>query len=159
MATPEPVAETEAELSPELTRRHRLGSNASKRLESEPIQALFDEVLGVTDEEPEPEVLIDLTGDDGDERDVVIPEIIDVEPAAARGRHLELLPTLPHDERNGNGVEIVDERAVASTPAQDRAVLPKQSRALRITTVKSNGRRRWAVDFLVPEPDADENRE
>jgi hypothetical protein len=42
-------------------------------------------------------------------------------------------------------VEIVED---VPAPAPTR-VLPARSRAIRITRVKTNGRRRWSVDFLV----------
>jgi hypothetical protein len=137
-----------------MTRHHRHGK--AKRLDSAPLQALFDEVMGVDAMSAEADAdVIDLTGDDAT-REVVIPEVIDVtDSSSPRGRHLELLPS-GYDDRYTNGVEIVDERAASSHPSQERAEMPKQSRALRITTVKSNGRRRWAVDFLVREPDADD---
>jgi hypothetical protein len=78
-----------------------------------------------------------------------------------------LLPSPSRENGNGNGngsvqelhhdprVEIVEEHAPVA--AEARAALPQRSRALRITTVKSNGRRRWAVDFLVREHDAEKN--
>jgi hypothetical protein len=103
--------------------------------------------------------------------EVVVPEIIDLttEPEdQPRGRHLELLPS-PVAHENGHAyevledlhhdprVEIVDDVAPKAEPA--RAALPHRSRALRITTVKSNGRRRWAVDFLVRETDANDQSE
>jgi hypothetical protein len=46
-------------------------------------------------------------------------------------------------------VEVVEAvPAPAPVPAPTRA-LPARSRAIRITRVKTNGRRRWSVDFLV----------
>ena len=97
------------------------------------------------------------------ENEVVTPEIIDLttgDDDVARARpYLELLPSpaarvdeLHHD----SGVEIVEEVQPAPQPTK---AMPDQSRALRITTVKSpNGRRRWAFDFLVKEPDTDDSR-
>jgi hypothetical protein len=42
-----------------------------------------------------------------------------------------------------------------SPPPMTRALHPR-TRAIRITRVKTNGRRRWSVDFLVREPDANQ---
>jgi hypothetical protein len=39
-----------------------------------------------------------------------------------------------------------------NAPPPSRALHPR-SRAIRITRVKTNGRRRWSVDFLVRKPD------
>ena len=97
------------------------------------------------------------------ENEVVTPEIIDLttgDDDVARARpYLELLPSpaarvdeMHHD----SGVEVVEEIPAAPEPTR---AMPEQSRALRITTVKSpNGRRRWAFDFLVKEPDTDDSR-
>ncbi len=65
------------------------------------------------------------------------PTVIEVLPAAAR-------------------VEVVQPEVVdARTPAVPMTrKLPERTRALRVTTTRKNGRKRWTVDFLVRSPDA-----
>jgi hypothetical protein len=97
------------------------------------------------------------------ENEVVTPEVIDLttgDDDVARARpYLELLPSPAarvDDLHHDSGVEIVEEIPPAPQPTR---AMPERSRALRITTVKSpNGRRRWAFDFLVKEPDTDDSR-
>ena len=55
------------------------------------------------------------------------------------------------DDRNGPAlVEVVEAR----TPApQVTRKLPERTRALRVTTTRKNGRKRWSFDLLVQAPD------
>jgi len=60
---------------------------------------------------------------------------------------------------NGNGVEAVEDDLPFATPvevvdaptpvAPPTVDLPAQTRAVRVKTVKVNGKRRWVVDVLV----------
>jgi hypothetical protein len=87
---------------------------------------------------------------EGVAREVVVPEIVG-EPVV-------------HDLRNGNGndfwaappghdvapVEVVDAPKPVAQPTVD---LPAQTRAVRVKTVKVNGKKRWVVDVLVRQDD------
>ena len=175
-----PVAEAPTVPAGDKRRRRRKRSDNRPDLVSVP--TLYEEPAADAEPEPAPQ-LIDLTTEpDVDAMsaavtpevftpEVVVPEIIDLttEPESQpRPRHLELLPS-PVARRERSHVR--GARRPASRPAgRDRrrhrteggagpAALPHRSRALRITTVKSNGRRRWAVDFLVREPDTNDQSE
>jgi hypothetical protein len=56
------------------------------------------------------------------------------------------LEPLPHDPHQGAS------DASGPKPQSARALHPK-TRAIRITRVKTNGKRRWSLDFLVRAPD------
>ena len=64
------------------------------------------------------------------------------------------LPHEPRDARDAHGARGTNGHVFAdgSAPPPSRALHPR-SRAIRITRVKTNGRRRWSVDFLVRKPD------
>lgn len=66
-------------------------------------------------------------------------------PVQARGVSLDVETEPEAPPWDVPGVEIVDD---TPAPPPTRA-LPARSRAIRITRVKTNGRKRWSVDFLV----------
>jgi hypothetical protein len=89
-------------------------------------------------------------------REVVVPEIVD-EPADrwATPPVGEPVIDLTDDGPRTSDVEVVD---APRTPRQSSFDLPERTRAVRIKTVKTNGKRRWVVDVLVKQPDADDKR-
>jgi hypothetical protein len=75
----------------------------------------------------------------------------DTDIGAAPGGVIEILPATA-------SVEVVQPEVVdARVPAVPMTrKLPQRTRALRITSTRKNGRKRWTVDFLVRAPDADD---
>jgi hypothetical protein len=69
---------------------------------------------------------------------------------AVKARRVGVEPEADAPPRDVPRVEIVDDSIPAPPPTR---ALPTRSRAIRITRVKSNGRRRWSVDFLVRRQD------
>ena len=69
-------------------------------------------------------------------------------PVNARRVPFESEPQPEAPPRDVPRVEIVDE---APAPQPTRA-LPARSRAIRITRVQTNGRKRWSLEFLVRRP-------
>jgi hypothetical protein len=63
----------------------------------------------------------------------------------------EMLEARPSDER-----EEADDDDRPDSP--DVRALHPRTRALRITRVRTNGKRRWSVDFLVRQRDANQPR-
>jgi hypothetical protein len=78
-------------------------------------------------------------------------EVVEVETPTTEPPASETLEPLPGDPRD----EANDADGGMSTLA--RALHPR-SRAIRITRVKADGKRRWSVDFLVRGPDANQPR-
>jgi len=87
-------------------------------------------------------------------RDVVIPEIVN-DPAArwATPPTAEPVIDLTADDPGAPEVEVVEARQPASQPSLD---LPARTRAVRVKTVRTDGKRRWVVDVLVKQPEADD---
>ena len=73
--------------------------------------------------------------------------VIEILPAAARttGDRDDMI-----DELRRVRAELVEERVPTPAPSH---VLPAATRAVRVTTTTTNGRKRWKVDFLVRQPD------
>src|SRR5262249_54160960 len=93
-----------------------------------------------------------VAGDDAPaDREVVVPEIVAGPQRWASPPPVEATTDTPPD----SDVEVVDARQPASPPSLD---LPARTRAVRITKVKTNGKRRWVVDVLVKQPDGDDTR-
>ena len=90
-------------------------------------------------------------------REVVIPEIVG-DPASrwATPPTAEPVIDLTADGARASDVEVVEASQPAPQPTFD---LPRAHTRVRIKTVKTNGKRRWVVDVLVKQPDADDNRE
>jgi hypothetical protein len=91
--------------------------------------------------------------------EVVVPEIVD-EPVADVHNG--------HGNGNGKGAEVVEGDLPLATPveivdaptpvAPPTMVLPAKTRAVRVKTVKVNGKRRWVVDVLVRQEDQQPKR-
>ena len=62
---------------------------------------------------------------------------------------------LTADDPGASEVEVVEAGQPAPQPSFD---LPARTRAVRVKTVKTNGKRRWVVDVLVKQPEADDER-
>jgi hypothetical protein len=89
-------------------------------------------------------------------RVVIVPEIVD-EPV---GRWATPPTAHPIVDRDADGprvseVEVVEARQPEPQPTFD---LPADTRAIRVKTVKVHGKRRWVVDVLMKQPDADDDR-
>jgi hypothetical protein len=81
----------------------------------------------------------------------------DVRTEPNAGDTIEALPREPHDSRETHETRAAHTNGHLfddghNPPPAARALHPR-SRAIRITRVKTNGRRRWSVDFLVRKPD------
>jgi hypothetical protein len=103
-------------------------------------------------------------------RDVVVPEVVVPEvvvPEVVVPEIVELVqestPELRNGSGNGRGVEVVPEDRPLVTPvevvdapepvAPPPVELPAQTRAVRVKTVRVNGKKRWVVDVLVRQED------
>ena len=99
--------------------------------------------------------------------EVVVPEMVVSEVVVP-----EIVSEPAHDVANGNGngagveivaddlplatpVEVVDAPKPVAPPSFD---LPAQTRAVRVKTVRVNGKKRWVVDVLVRQPDENRKR-
>jgi hypothetical protein len=63
---------------------------------------------------------------------------------------------LTADDARASEVEVVETPQPAPQPSMD---LPARTRAVRVKTVKTNGKRRWVVDVLVKQPETDDERQ
>jgi hypothetical protein len=104
--------------------------------------------------------------------EVVVPEVVVPEVVVPEVVVPEFVSEPAHDVANGNGngtgVEIVAEDRPGATPvevvdapkpvAPPSFDLPAQTRALRVKTVRVNGKKRWVVDVLVRQPDENRKR-
>jgi len=92
-----------------------------------------------------------------DTREVVIPEIVDLTRARwATPPVAEPVVDLTAEDAAGTpDVEVVEADEPAPQPTLD---LPARTRAIRVKTLKTDGKRRWVVDVLVKQPDEDEDR-
>jgi hypothetical protein len=101
--------------------------------------------------------------------EVVVPEVVVPEVVVPEVVVPEVVSEPVHELQNGNGngngnrvevvadeqplampVEILDAPTPVAPPTMD---LPAQTRAVRVKTVKVNGKRRWVVDVLVRQED------
>jgi hypothetical protein len=100
--------------------------------------------------------------------EVVVPEVVVPEVVVPEVLVAEVAAEPAHDVHNGNGngvngfdlvaddrplatpVEIVDAPAPVAPPTVE---LPKETRAVRVKTVRINGKKRWVVDVLVRQDD------
>ncbi len=135
--------------------------------EPEPVAPTIEPAPAASTGEPD----IDLTSEPATEpvpppaaREVVVPEIVVPEVVGRRPRVVvpeivgDPVPEPHRSNGNGNAGDVVDERPPA-TPVEilDAPVpevppsveLPAETRAVRVKTVKVNGKRRWVVDVLV----------
>jgi hypothetical protein len=97
--------------------------------------------------------------------EVVVPEVVVPEVVVPE---VVVEPDPEVHDRDGNGVAgVADERPVAlpveildaPTPVAPPTMdLPAQTRAVRVKTVKVNGKRRWVVDVLVRQEHQQPNR-
>jgi hypothetical protein len=95
------------------------------------------------------------TGDAPAAREVVIPEIVhDLSPRWAKPPTTEPDIDLTADDAGGSDVEVVEARE----PETPTFHLPASTRAVRIKTVKTQGKRRWVVDVLIKQPDEDDSQ-
>ena len=87
-------------------------------------------------------------------REVVIPEIVhDLSPRWATPPTAEPDIDLTADDAGGSDVEVVEARK----PEPPTFDLPARARAVRVKTVKTQGKRRWVVDVLIKQHDEDDN--
>jgi hypothetical protein len=150
------VHDADAEPEPVRPRRKRRAATRRERPGGEavvPVSLFESPEPAASIVEPEAEVPAPAV------RDVVVPEVVPevVVPEIVSEPVLELANA--HANGDGNGVEVVTDERPPSTPvevldapappAPPTVDLPAQTRAVRVKTVKVNGKRRWVVDVLV----------